>query len=371
MHSSTSNFERVIPELPFRGMLIATAILTLVASAAWELHARALGYAPTLNDTGDLWAQQRQKVQRDSVVIIGDSRPFFDLDLNQLEAGLGQRPIQLAIPGSCAYPVLADLAADPRFGGTVICSIVPTMFFVPAGPLLENAELPLKRYRTWTPAQRASHYLGMLTEEHIAFLKQEDLTLPMLLQKLPIPNRADAHLPPALPPYFQQVDRDRQCRMIEQCAQPGPLQTRIKEGWIPLFTPPPPPSFVPREAFLARMGQAVEARFGNTADAVAKIRARGGKVVFVRFPMSGKLKALEDLATPRAGIWTRLLKESGAPGIYFEDFPELASFECPEWSHLSAPDAVEFTKRLVPHLKTAFAQFGTAKSQSAIAASGN
>ena len=35
---------------------------------------------------------------------------------------------------------------------------------------------------------------------------------------------------------------------------------------------------------------------------------------------------------PESGI--ALLKETGAPGIYFEDFPELADFKCPEWSHL-------------------------------------
>ena len=35
------------------------------------------------------------------------------------------------------------------------------------------------------------------------------------------------------------------------------------------------------------------------------------------------------------------------------DFPELAGFNCPEWSHLSAGDSVEFTRRLVPHLRAA------------------
>ena len=85
-------------------------------------------------------------------------------------------------------------------------------------------------------------------------------------------------------------------------------------------------------------------------------QSRGGKVVFVRFPMAGELKKLEDAATPRAGPWTRILKESGAAGIYFEDYPELAGFDCPEWSHLSGPDSVEFTKRLVPHLQAALAR---------------
>ncbi|MEO7166863.1 MAG: hypothetical protein ABI016_07475 [Chthoniobacterales bacterium] len=39
--------------------------------------------------------------------------------------------------------------------------------------------------------------------------------------------------------------------------------------------------------------------------------------------------------------------------IRFEDFPELAGFTCPEWSHPAAGDSVEFSKRLVPYLKNA------------------
>jgi hypothetical protein len=65
------------------------------------------------------------------------------------------------------------------------------------------------------------------------------------------------------------------------------------------------------------------------------------------------LKALEDRETPRTGIWDRLIKDTGAPGIYYEDHTELAGFTCPEWSHLSAGDSVEFSKRLVPHLRKA------------------
>ncbi len=53
---------------------------------------------------------------------------------------------------------------------------------------------------------------------------------------------------------------------------------------------------------------------------------------------------------PRDKTRDPLLQQTAAAGIYFEDFPELASFTCPEWSHLSA---VEFTRRLVPHLRNA------------------
>jgi hypothetical protein len=111
---------------------------------------------------------------------------------------------------------------------------------------------------------------------------------------------------------------------------------------------------VPPAAFAKGMGETIEKRFADTSIAVKKIQSRGGKVVFVRFPVVGPLKEHEDKLTPQAGPWTRIIKESGAPGIYFSDHSELM-FDCPEWSHLSGPDSVEFTKRLVPYLKTALA----------------
>lgn len=356
MPSSTSSFERPIPAMPWRGMALAATLLTLVAAVAWEVASRRAGYEPTLNDTSDLWAQRRSAVRPDSTVIIGDSRALFDLDLDEMEKGLGARPVQLGLVGSCAYPVLDHLASDPAFRGTVVCSLVPAMFLVPAGPPLENSYRAIRRYENWTWAQRSGHHLGMFLEERVAFMKQDDLTLAALLKRLPIANRPGARVGPRLPPYFSTLDRERRTLMWGAAASPGPLQDRVKFGWIPLFTPPPPPPYVPQEAFLNFIHTAIEKRFKDAVVAVEKIRSRGGKVVFVRLPVTGPLKELEDKATPRAGPWTRLLQETRAPGIYFEDYPELNAFTCPEWSHLSGPDSIEFTRRLIPHLKTALAQ---------------
>lgn len=158
-------------------------------------------------------------------------------------------------------------------------------------------------------------------------------------------------MPPRLPPYFQTVDRERRTRMTEECARPGKLQSTIQQIWLPLFTPPPPPTFIPTAVFFAHMKEAVETRFQDIVKATEQIRARGGKIVFVRFPHSGGLKELEDRDTPRARTWDPLLQMTRVPGIYYSDVPELANFNCPEWSHLSAGDSVEFTRRLVPHLR--------------------
>lgn len=348
-------FERPIPPVPWRGMTVIVVVVVVAATAAWELYCRSIGYAPTLNDNGDLWTLRRRSVTPEALVIIGDSRGWFDLDLDELQKGLGKRPVQLAMGGGCAYPMLADLAKDESFHGTIICSVVPRLFFAPPGtPPMEFAEKAVKRSHSQTPAQRASQYLAFPLEEHVAFLKQEDLTLSDLLRRLPIPNRPWALVPPMEPPYFQTLDRERRARMTEECARPGSeLAQRIQQIWIPLFTPPPPPTYIPKEQFMAKIGEAIGGRFRDITTAVEKIRARGGKIVFVRFPHTGGLKELEDRDTPRTKTWDPLLKMTGAPGIYYSDFSELAGFNCPEWSHLSAGDSVEFTKRLVPHLRAA------------------
>jgi len=346
-------FERPIPPVPWRGMTVIVVLIVVAVTAAWELYCRSIGYAPTLNDNEDLWTLRRRNVTPESLVIIGDSRGWFDLDLDELQKGLGKRPVQLAMGGGCAYPMLADLVKDENFHGTIICSVVPRLFFAPPGaPPMEFAEKAIKRSHSQTPAQRASQYLAFPLEEHVAFLKQEDLTLNDLLRRLPIPNRPRALVPPMEPPYFQTLDRERRARMIEECARPGSeLAQRIQQIWIPLFTPPPPPTYIPKDVFIAGVNKAIENRFRDIATAVEKIRSRGGKIVFVRFPHTGGLKELEDRDTPREKTWDPLLKMTGAAGIYYSDFPELAGFNCPEWSHLTAGDSVEFTKRLVPHLR--------------------
>jgi hypothetical protein len=348
-------FERPIPPAPWRGIAVTITVVVIAATVTWELYIRALGYGPTLNDNEDLWTKARRSVQPESIVIIGDSRGWYDVDLDEIQKGLGKRPIQLAGGGMCGFPVLEDLAADENFHGTIICSIVPRIFFAPPGtPPFERGEKAVKRFHSQTPAQRASEYLAMPLEEHVAFLKAKELTLDDYLKELPIPNRPGALVPPRGPPYFGTTDRERRARMIEECARPGSeLAKRIQQIWIPLFTPPPPPTYIPKDVFMAKMKGAIETRFHDIIAAVEKLHARGGKIVFVRLPVSGGLKTLEDKTTPRNQTWDPLLKGTGAPGIYFEDFPELATFNCPEWSHLSAGDSVEFSKRLVPHLRAA------------------
>ena len=363
MHSSTSNsdfdFARTVPAVAWKPVLAAVVALTLAAAAGWEITARRLGYGPSIDDNPDLWAEQRTRVKADSVVLVGTSRMLFNADLDVLEKGLGRRPIQLSLAGSSPFPMLEDLAKDPDFRGTVILDVVPAMFLAPGGPPMEVSQKALKRYREWNVAQRWSHQIGKALDYNLAFINKDDLSLEKLLERIELPERAAFHAPPKIPPYFFHVDGDRRGRMVEEAAIIGsPLQQRVAHGWLPLFSPPPPPSFIPAEKFAEMMGRAIEARFGETQKLIASIRARGGRVVFVRMPVQGPLVEREEMLAPLAHTWARLVRENHAAAVNFADHPELRSFVLPEWSHLSAPDSVEFTRRLLPHLQNALASEG-------------
>jgi hypothetical protein len=70
------------------------------------------------------------------------------------------------------------------------------------------------------------------------------------------------------------------------------------------------------------------------------------QVLFVRPPSMGPYLAFETKVFPRAKTWDVLLKRTGAPGIHFQDYPQLQGYDQPEWSHLSAADAQRFTEEL-------------------------
>ena len=357
MPSSTSSFERGVPSGNWSRSFLIAVILTVIAVGAWEMYWRGQGYEPTLNDTGDLWAATRSRIRDgdpSQTVIIGSSRILFDLDQGVYAEYLNtERPIQLAIPGATPEPVLAHLANDESFRGTVLCGVVPGLYFVPAGFPVDRAKDAIRRYENWSPSQRSGNFLGVQLQKRLAFLQQEDLPLNVLLSSLPFPNREQAqmNIPPEFPPYFQRVEEDRQTWMWEGCDFGSPLAIRIQNIWKPLFTPPPPPPGVTPEAAKEHYMAAMEATLERTRLSVEKIRGRGGQVVFIRAPSTGWVRDIENEGAPREGFWERILSVTGAPGIHFEDHPGLSEFDCPEWSHLTAEDATRFTRSLMPLLE--------------------
>lgn len=354
MPSSTSNFEdlRSVPVQPWPKILLGACAITFLAIGVWEWRVRQMGYPPVPVDNADLWARTRAQVDADPSrpVIVGDSRSLYDLDLDVMAQSLGDRPIQLSTVGTNCNPYLQDLANHPEFNGLVIVGFSPGLFYAPGGPPMDSPKANIQRFRKWTPAQKASHAIALKIQHVLAFL-EPDLTLQKGLEALRIPNRKKAQMPPRTPPTFFEVTAERQCWFSPRVLARQELVEDIQQIWIPLFTPPPPPPHLSEEEFGKMMAENGKAVVDGVVENVNKIRARGGDVIFVRFPSTGTVRDMENQFTPREQTWEPLIQATQCIGIHFEDHQELSGFDCPEWSHLVREDATEFTKRLMQILE--------------------
>jgi hypothetical protein len=305
--------------------------------AGWELYWRAYGVTPSYQNSDGLWAIQRRRIDEGEghgTAIIGSSRVLFDVQLPVYERIMGERPIQLALEGTSPVPFLEDLANDPKFTGRLVVGVTPVLFFSAFDRRIEA----LKYFRNETLSQRAGQWLSMhLIEPFFAFYG-EDFALITVLKRQGwwprkgVLNRADVR-------KLSVSEADRNTHMWRKVEADPNYQQLARKIWTDLLTLGPRPT--PEEAKKVH-----DQELERAVSAVAKLRARGVQVVFLRPPSSGLWREVEQRAFPRTDNWDVLLKRTGVPGIHFEDYPELQGLTLPEWSHLSAADAERFTEAL-------------------------
>jgi hypothetical protein len=350
MPSSTSSFERVIPERRWGRILAATAVICALAVSGWEVWLRRHGSEVALDDDADLWAAARARLdvsRPDALVLIGDSRTLFDIDLEVLERGLGgPAPVQLATVGTNPLYLLEYFAADQHFHGTVLSGFSPALYFTPPGKKETLPRRGIERYENWSLAQKASFELFLPLDRRLTFLNKEQFDLRSFVEQIDVPQRDG--VAGNFVPWISIIDDvDRRARLRRRVETDEAFRNRVRDTWM-LRLPPPPPD--PVLARAQREGERHRTLWRAFA-AVEKIRRRGGRVIYLHLPSSGRVREFEQRAFPRPHFWDALLAATGAPGIHYQDHRELAGFDCPEWSHLSASDSVEFTRRLVPLLK--------------------
>ena len=188
-------FERPVPLLPWLRILVIVASVTLVLMVAWELEMRHLGLrAGDLDDGRGYWAVERRKVDsgpRDSVVIIGDSRILLDTDLATWQKLTGRRPIQLALLGMNAQPILHNLAADEHFAGLLVIGTAEFSYFSDDAGSLPGV---LRYMKSESPSQRTGLEIHKTLSRYFAFL-DSNYTLFALLERHKWPERKGVESP--------------------------------------------------------------------------------------------------------------------------------------------------------------------------------
>jgi hypothetical protein len=321
---------------------ILTFILVAVSVISWELYVRHKGFDASYDDGGALWSDKRKMVYEPSdatTVFVGSSRIKFDLDIDYWENVTGSHAVQLACVGSTPMPILLDLAADEKFKGKIVLDVTEILFFSDAPPNRQRPDENLKYYKQETPAQKAGFYIDHFLESNFVFLDKDRLSLNAKLAKLQVPNRPGVFEFPLFPDGFGRSEFNRQEYMTDEFLKDSNQQNQVKGVW----------------SFLAKQGKdqpplsgaLLDSMFARVKTAVDKIKARGGDVIFVRTPSTGRYFMGENMGYPRQKYFDKLLEVTNCKGIHFLDYPAISHLQCPEFSHLSRADATVFTKELV------------------------
>lgn len=328
--------------------LAKAALLMLVivscAIAGWEYYLRSEGFVIGYNDDEALWANNRAMVYAPTdktTVFIGSSRIKYDLDVETWEKTTGEKAVQLAQGGSNPRVGLVNLGNDEKFKGKLIIDITEGLFFRPEDD--EQILSRLKYYKEATPAQHFSAKTDWVLESKFIFLDKSNLSLGALLDQVSIPERKGLDFDAIFPTRFSYINFNRQSIMTKEFVSDTNLQRKVKDIWT---------NFGGLKRRNVPKGDTLQKVMAEAVAAVAKIKARGGKVIFIRTPSSGgAYREMELINFPRAEYFDQLLLLTKSNGIYFTDYPELKDFICPEWSHLSPADAVLYTKGLIKILE--------------------
>lgn len=328
---------------------VKAALFTVFIVAAfftgWEIYLRSKGVKVAYDDGKELWADKRARVYQpanEATVFIGSSRIKYDLDVATWRNLTGEDPVQLACEGASPLPVLDDLAADENFKGKLVIDVTEGLFF--STPRSNRNDVPsfIAYSKKQTPSEKASFAINRRLEAGFVFLDKDNFSLNAFFDKLQVKDRPGVFGMPLFPMEFGRVNFDRQNQMADKFLTDTNLRNRVTGIWQLLrsINKTPPAS-----------GPLLDSFFTVVKARVDKIRSRGGQVLFVRTPSSGPFWMGEQKAFPKEKYWNPLLSLTNAPGIHFTDYPPIAHFVCPEWSHLSPKDAAIFTTHFISLLE--------------------
>ena len=328
---------RDIPALPWARMGSIVFAMVAVLLALWEWNARTrIGLRTAdIDDSPQAWAEARRAADLAPVAIIGDSRILFDTDQQRFQALTGVRPVQVAHVGTNARMLLDTFADDPNFHGLLIVGMADTMFF--GMPVMGIGKPAVDGYyKNGKPAQLSGLWIDRWLQGRVAFLDKE-YRLSRLVAELDTGWRKGVDSPYEDVWKISETFPGRQYFMWNRIETDPYLRGHARHAWNGFKGDPVSPA-------LAR------AVIDRSAEAVRRIRARGGDVIFVRPPSAPELRKTEQQRIPRALGWDQLLAGTRASGIHADDLPQAQRLVLPEWSHLTHACATVFTDAYVRRL---------------------
>jgi len=316
--------------------VLAAPLIAILLLAVLELVLRAHGFATSSTDDINLWCQERDRVSTlgtEGVVLLGTSRMQHGFSLNDFRNRHPKRPIcQLAINGSEPAGTLIDIAERTRFRGLVICE-----FPYSCSARMNDANQigsiwPEYYHRDWNLNRRVNRRIVSSIQERFV-VATPNFGLNGMMKAI-VSGRLVSR---------SGSTADRQIRgdlSVHSASELSDMERR----WIDSL-------HRERREYESRGREAWEGDARAVGGMARKIERRGGRVVFVRFPLSNDFGRESRTAFPKEKFWNPFLQLAGVRGIDAEGNPALNQFNCPDGSHLDFRDAPAFTNALCSELE--------------------
>jgi hypothetical protein len=313
---------------------LAAVSLVVVLAVGLEVLWRIRGHEPSVTDREALWAYHRHRVAgagNDTLVLLGASRVLLGFSAEAFAHRYpDRRLVQLAVLGRPPLATLRDLAADDGFRATVLCSVMPDSF-LPAGFDAQQSYIDFYHERSTAQLRWESRARAEL-QSRLALLLPHLNLVSLLSAGYEKGTWPKVHFVTTAPDRTRRADH----RKVNVAVLRAAREHAIARGYESQQVPPP-------ERWLELAGR--------VRPWVEVIHARGGRVIFVRYPTTGRHRELDEGYYPRADYWDHLARATGANTLHFDDVPAMRNIDCPDTSHIDQQDQSRFTEALLEALE--------------------
>lgn len=306
-------------------------LLALVALAALEVFWRMNGHKPAIIDDQRLWAVERSKAGKSEkeIVLLGSSRMQTDISTTTLRRLAPEyNVIDLFADGTCANAVLRNLGEDKNFRGIALCETTAECLLFG-----DNGDLSQQSYIDFY--QNVYNY-NIKANREIATLLQNNFTVfDPYLNVIKVFGDLIAKKTLRSPNYvttYEDRSRAADYGKLDIEKHKAKRLMKVETNY--------------RNIESSISVKAFDEQVASLDHAVKQIQNRGGKVIFIRFPVSDEHWTIDEKYFPRAMYWDTIIQKTSASIIHFKDIYGMNTLQCPDTSHLDVSDTEAFTTQL-------------------------
>lgn len=311
---------------------LLTPALLLLGLGINETLLSAARHEPSVVSDADLFCNiyvQVQDLDQNDIVLLGASRMQTGFDLSQFHQQFpGRTALLLAQSGrDTSYPVFKDIVKNTDFRGVVLIDETESTLvsqFNDQQPFIDHC------HTSFSLNRQLNRDMNTWLQQRFSFLNPQSSSLRLWGNVI-----AQQELPE---PFYTKTLPDRQQLTDYARADPNDLQAlylRRLEGVQTSVDQ----SFPSSEAWLNQTG--------HWKKVVRQFQSRGGRVIFVRMPISSARWEIEHQKMPINLYWQKFVTKLHVNSIHFADYPQLTAFKLLDTSHLDMHDRAAFTQKLL------------------------